>query len=202
MRDGPPRGGTRGGRDQFDWEQVKADAHRENYLGASVKAPVGRWQQGRDLLWYTRDAGRPDGAAAAHAAIEDEREAVRAREDALMREALGMPPAPVPARGPDGLERGAAGEARGGGRRGEDGRRKRERSDAASAEREERRRERKREKKERKKEKRREEKRGREDRAGAADADAGGDGRSPPRIASSDGNGSLSGAQQAPPPPA
>jgi hypothetical protein len=27
------RGGTRGGQDQFDWEDVKADKHRENYLG-------------------------------------------------------------------------------------------------------------------------------------------------------------------------
>lgn len=29
----PPRGGTRGGKDQFEWEDVKVDKHRENYLG-------------------------------------------------------------------------------------------------------------------------------------------------------------------------
>ena len=29
------RGGTRGGQDQFDWEDVKVDKHRENYLGES-----------------------------------------------------------------------------------------------------------------------------------------------------------------------
>ncbi len=31
----PTRGGNRGGQDQFDWEDVKADKHRESYLGES-----------------------------------------------------------------------------------------------------------------------------------------------------------------------
>lgn len=31
---------------EFSWDEVKADKHRENYLGHSVKAPVGRWQKG------------------------------------------------------------------------------------------------------------------------------------------------------------
>jgi len=31
---------------EFTWEDVKADKHRENYLGHSIKAPVGRWQKG------------------------------------------------------------------------------------------------------------------------------------------------------------
>lgn len=39
-------GGTRGGQDQFKWEDVKSDLHRENYLGHSLLAPVGRWQRG------------------------------------------------------------------------------------------------------------------------------------------------------------
>ena len=29
----PIRGGNRGGQDQFDWEDVKTDKERENYLG-------------------------------------------------------------------------------------------------------------------------------------------------------------------------
>lgn len=29
----PSRGGVRGGADQFTWESVKTDKHRENYLG-------------------------------------------------------------------------------------------------------------------------------------------------------------------------
>lgn len=41
-------GGTRGGQDQFKWDDVKADVHRENYLGHSLLAPVGRWQRGEN----------------------------------------------------------------------------------------------------------------------------------------------------------
>ncbi|KII73681.1 Multiple myeloma tumor-associated protein 2 [Thelohanellus kitauei] len=52
--DDPIRGGVRGGRDQFTWEQVKLDRDRENYLGHSVKAPVGRSQGGPDFLWYEK----------------------------------------------------------------------------------------------------------------------------------------------------
>ena len=29
----PSRGGVRGGQDQFSWDDVKMDKHRENYLG-------------------------------------------------------------------------------------------------------------------------------------------------------------------------
>ena len=29
----PTRGGTRGGQDRFEWEDVKVDKDRENYLG-------------------------------------------------------------------------------------------------------------------------------------------------------------------------
>lgn len=47
------RGGTRGGRDQFNWKAVEADKqYRANYLGNSVKAPfinVG----GKDPFWYS-----------------------------------------------------------------------------------------------------------------------------------------------------
>lgn len=28
-------GGVRGGQDQFNWDEVKVDKHRENYLGKS-----------------------------------------------------------------------------------------------------------------------------------------------------------------------
>ncbi|GMP68320.1 hypothetical protein CsSME_00027967 [Camellia sinensis var. sinensis] len=48
----PTRGGVRGGRDQFTWDDVKVDKHRENYLGHSIKAPVGRWQKGYFILFF------------------------------------------------------------------------------------------------------------------------------------------------------
>jgi hypothetical protein len=32
----PSRGGVRGGKDQFEWETIKTDKHRENYLGTPL----------------------------------------------------------------------------------------------------------------------------------------------------------------------
>ena len=39
-------GGTRGGQSHFNWDDVKSDHQRENYLGHSAMAPIGRWQKG------------------------------------------------------------------------------------------------------------------------------------------------------------
>lgn len=55
MYDGPIREGSRGGRDQFSWENVKGDKDREFYLGHSVKALVGHWQKNKDPYWYARN---------------------------------------------------------------------------------------------------------------------------------------------------
>ncbi|XP_041847326.1 multiple myeloma tumor-associated protein 2 [Melanotaenia boesemani] len=77
-------GGVRGGQDQFNWNDVKVDKHRENYLGNSLMAPVGRWQKNKDLTWYAKD--KKGGAAFTK---DDELAAVRAAEEEAMMAALG-----------------------------------------------------------------------------------------------------------------
>ncbi|KAE9451254.1 hypothetical protein C3L33_16836, partial [Rhododendron williamsianum] len=85
----PTRGGVRGGRDQFSWDDVKADKHRENYIGHSLKAPVGRWQKGKDLHWYARD--KKSQSADMEAAKEEIRR-IKEEEEQAMKEALGLAP--------------------------------------------------------------------------------------------------------------
>ncbi|AEE78917.1 unnamed protein product [Arabidopsis thaliana] len=85
----PTRGGVRGGRDQFSWDEVKADKYRENYLGHSIKAPVGRWQKGKDLHWYARDKKQKGSEMDA---MKEEIQRVKEQEEQAMREALGLAP--------------------------------------------------------------------------------------------------------------
>ncbi|KAL9123740.1 MAG: hypothetical protein Q9217_006859 [Psora testacea] len=79
--------GSRGGRANFKWEDVKDDAHRENYLA------VGRWQKGRDLSWYAKSDTSPAALSAAEARKEELRKIKEAEQDALS-EALGYGPMP------------------------------------------------------------------------------------------------------------
>lgn len=92
MYDGPPRGGTRGGRDQFKWEDVKSDKYRECYIGHSVKAATGRWQKNKDLFWYTKSKSTL-GLDEDLEALRRERDAVREAEQGIMQAALGGTPA-------------------------------------------------------------------------------------------------------------
>ncbi|EXJ62476.1 hypothetical protein A1O7_02913 [Cladophialophora yegresii CBS 114405] len=90
--------GSRGGRGDFKWSDVQTSSHRENYLGHSLMAPVGRWQKGRDLNWYAKGDSSPNtaedpAAKAARERKEEIRRVKEAEEDALAR-ALGLPVTP------------------------------------------------------------------------------------------------------------
>ncbi|CAF3345644.1 unnamed protein product [Rotaria sp. Silwood1] len=78
-----------------NWNTVKSDKDRECYLGHSVMAPTGRWQEGKDLTWYAKNRDHEQQIKSA-----EFRAAKKIEEDALMA-ALGMkvmlpPPLPPP----------------------------------------------------------------------------------------------------------
>ncbi|CCG84926.1 protein of unknown function [Taphrina deformans PYCC 5710] len=81
MSEGPTRLTVRGGRDQFDWNNVKDDKHYQNYLGHSLKAPVGRWQHNKDLEWFNKAGESEESKNSAR--LEELRVLKQAEEEAL-----------------------------------------------------------------------------------------------------------------------
>ncbi|KAI9762848.1 MAG: hypothetical protein M4579_000201 [Chaenotheca gracillima] len=86
--------GSRGGRANFQWSDVAADTHRENYLGHSLMAPVGRWQKNRDLSWYAKaddDADEGDQQSKEESARRAEIARIKEAENEALARALGHP---------------------------------------------------------------------------------------------------------------
>lgn len=65
----------------------------ENYLGATVNAPVGRWQNNRDVHWYSRDVDNSSDAR------KEEIRQLKEQEEAALAAALGFAPTKTPGEG-------------------------------------------------------------------------------------------------------
>ncbi|OLL22364.1 putative mannosyl-oligosaccharide glucosidase [Neolecta irregularis DAH-3] len=87
LRQGPVRGGNRGGQGLFKWDDIKEDKHRENYLGHSLKAPMGRWQKGKDLEWFNK---KKDGNLSKEEIRREEIRKIKEAEEDALAEALGF----------------------------------------------------------------------------------------------------------------
>mmetsp|Transcript_9325 Transcript_9325/g.22975 ORF Transcript_9325/g.22975 Transcript_9325/m.22975 type:complete len:245 (-) Transcript_9325:214-948(-) len=82
---------SRGRPDSFSWSDVKIDKHRENYLGHSLNAPVGRWQKGKDILWYARKTGpRANGTPKVAAQSDESLLLAKEKDRQAIMERLGM----------------------------------------------------------------------------------------------------------------
>merc|ERR1719335_1638417 len=82
------RDGCRGGSEQFTWNSIKDQEFkdREQYLGVSTKVGLmGKFGKYYVHDWYNRKRDTTE-------SIESERSAVKAYEDELMQEALGLKP--------------------------------------------------------------------------------------------------------------
>ncbi|SNX81406.1 uncharacterized protein MEPE_00111 [Melanopsichium pennsylvanicum] len=91
----PTRGGARGGAAEFSWDKVKESKDREFYLGNSVAAPTGRWQDGRDINWYNKDSSSSSNTLSAADERREELRRIKEAETAALYAKLGKPPPPT-----------------------------------------------------------------------------------------------------------
>mmetsp|Transcript_30974 Transcript_30974/g.61075 ORF Transcript_30974/g.61075 Transcript_30974/m.61075 type:complete len:414 (-) Transcript_30974:172-1413(-) len=102
--DGPPREGTRGGLEQFKWDSIKDQKYgdRECYLGHSVKIGLmGKFGQYYKNDWWQQ--GKNEDAEEKQRQVDDELAVVKAFEEELMQEALGVKPKRLMLRGSEAL---------------------------------------------------------------------------------------------------
>lgn len=78
------RPGSRGGRDQFNWDQVKEDKLRLNYLGSSIHGVPDKYKKGPETFWYAKEP-----KAVAGTGSKKEIENVKDKEKQMMEALLG-----------------------------------------------------------------------------------------------------------------
>eukprot|EP01116_Phalansterium_solitarium_P003118 TRINITY_DN1371_c0_g2_i1.p1 TRINITY_DN1371_c0_g2~~TRINITY_DN1371_c0_g2_i1.p1 ORF type:complete len:232 (+),score=87.39 TRINITY_DN1371_c0_g2_i1:109-804(+) len=84
------RGGNRGR--EFSWEDVQGDKYKECYLGQSLNIRQGgRIQTGPKPQWWYKEASQPKAGSVARQGAE-ELARIKAEEEQLMKEALGLAP--------------------------------------------------------------------------------------------------------------
>ena len=85
FKEGKIREGNRGGLGLFNWDQVKGSEYKANYVGNSVKASEGRWQNHKDIHWYHKEKKVKDSKVEL-----DELAEIKRLEEKAMREAMGI----------------------------------------------------------------------------------------------------------------
>lgn len=81
----PVRGGTRGGRDQFNWDDVKLDKYKENYIGQTERTIRPTFNCPKpNSLWWTKN----DGSSTQQGHPAADIRSVKQEEDQLMLQAL------------------------------------------------------------------------------------------------------------------
>jgi predicted RNA-binding protein with PUA-like domain len=90
FREGGVREGNRGGLGLFKWSDVQKDVGKECYLGNTVKASQGRWQNHKNIHWFVTKKEEVDTKVDI-----DEIAEIKRKEAEAMAEAMGLSIQPV-----------------------------------------------------------------------------------------------------------